>query len=704
MASPASPEERRRVCLADLTSSGVSFELHEHEPASTIELLLVALPKEATNDCVVKNLFMADKKKKQFLFCADSSSLTHAKVLIPKVAASQPLRFASPDRLAASLSVVPGSVSPISIVANENNDVELVFDEKIRSSEYVWVHPNDCTASLRMKSTDLVHYITGVHKKTIKWIDLSNAEAELAEAERTKGPPPKQTSAPAKAVKKQVEGSGELGITMAKDADFSEWYSQVITKAELIDYYDVSGCYVLRPSAFFMWETLQEFMNKYIKADDVENAYFPMFVTKQALEKEASHIEGFSPEVAWVTKSGSTDMAVPVAIRPTSETIMYPTFAKWIRSHRDLPLKINQWCPVVRWEFKQPTPFIRTREFLWQEGHTAHATDKEAMEQVLHILELYRQCYEDILAVPVVPGFKSTKERFAGGKMTTTVEAFIPTNGRAVQAATSHHLGQNFSKMFGVEFENQNKDKEFVHQTSWGFTTRSIGIAIMVHGDDKGLVLPPTIAKVQAVVVPIVFKEYSEEAIDKCIELEKVLKRAGIRAKADVRDNYTPGWKFNHWEVKGAALRIELGPRDLKTESVLVVRRDTGEKSTLKWSELEAGVTALLDQVYADMFAAAKKVQSESIVQCLSKEQVMDAVKAKKLVLVPWIDSEASEEEIKIWSASEFQKLVDSGEGEATGGIKSLCFPMDQPALPKGATCFWTGKPAEKWCLFGKSY
>ena len=310
---------------------------------------------------------------------------------------------------------------------------------------------------------------------------------------------------------KEMKKETKLGMHVGINEDFGAWYSQVVVEAELIDYYDISGCYILRPYAFTQWEYIQEFFNKEIKKLGVENAYFPMFVSQSRLEAEKDHIEDFSPEVAWVTRSGDSELECPIAVRPTSETVMYPHYANWIRSHRDLPLLLNQWCNVVRWEFKHPTPFIRSREFLWQEGHTAHATKKACDEEVRTILDLYRQVYEDLLAVPVIPGVKSEKEKFAGGLYTTTVEAFVPYTGRGIQGATSHCLGQNFAKMFDITFENDKGGRSMVWQNSWGMTTRMLGVCYMVHGDDVGLRLPPRIAPIQVVIVTIPNSKLSEE-------------------------------------------------------------------------------------------------------------------------------------------------------------------------------------------------
>jgi bifunctional glutamyl/prolyl-tRNA synthetase len=325
----------------------------------------------------------------------------------------------------------------------------------------------------------------------------------------------------------------------------------------LIEYYDVSGCYILKPWSYFIWEEIKNFFDKEIKKLGVQNCYFPIFVSKAALEREKDHIADFAPEVAWVTKSGQTDLAEPIAIRPTSETVMYPSYARWIQSYRDLPMKLNQWNNVVRWEFKHPQPFLRTREFLWQEGHTAFAKYEEAEEEVYQILDLYADVYKKLLAVPMIKGKKTEKEKFAGADWTTTIEAFISASGRGIQAATSHHLGQNFSKMFEIVYEDpETSQKKFVYQNSWGLTTRTIGILTMVHGDNTGLVLPPRVAFYQVVIVPCgittsLSKEDEAKLYEKCKFYETALKQADLRVHVDLRDNYSPGWKFNYWELKG---------------------------------------------------------------------------------------------------------------------------------------------------------
>lgn len=419
-----------------------------------------------------------------------------------------------------------------------------------------------------------------------------------------------QAPQPVKVAPEPTKTGTRLGLEAKKSENLSDWYSQVITKGEMIEYYDVSGCYILRPWSYSIWDVIKDFFDGEIKKLGVQNCYFPIFVSKAVLEREKTHIADFAPEVAWVTKSGESELAEPIAIRPTSETVMYPAYAKWLKSHRDLPLKLNQWNNVVRWEFKHPQPFLRTREFLWQEGHSAFLTKNEADEEVLTILELYARVYEEYLAIPVVRGRKTEKEKFAGGDYTTTVEAFVTASGRAIQGATSHHLGQNFSKMFDIQVEGADEggEKIFVYQNSWGLTTRTIGVMVMVHGDDKGLVLPPKVASVQVVVVPCgitatTTKEQREKLIQECQKLEAELKEGDtLRVKADYRDNYSPGWKFNHWELKGVPVRVELGFKDLEKEQVTLVRRDNAEKITAKRDGVKTIVEGLLQKIQTNMY------------------------------------------------------------------------------------------------------
>lgn len=505
--------------------------------------------------------------------------------------------------------------------------------------------------------------------------------------------PKEKSQAQHSGAKKEMKKETKLGISNKKDENFGDWYSEVVVEGEMIEYYDVSGCYVLRPWAYSIWEVLEVFFDAEIKKMGIKNSYFPLFVSEKALTTEKNHIEGFAPEVAWVTKSGETDLEVPIAIRPTSETVMYPIFSKWIRGHRDLPLKINQWCNVVRWEFKHPTPFIRSREFLWQEGHTAFATKEEADEEVLAILELYRKIYEEFLAVPVIKGKKSEVEKFAGGLYTTTVEAFIPNTGRGIQGATSHCLGQNFAKMFNIIFENERGERAMVWQNSWAYTTRTIGVMVMIHGDDKGLVLPPRVAPLQIIVVPVPFKDADTHAIyNACIETVQTLRAAGFRIEEDIRDNYSPGWKYSHWELKGVPLRIEIGPRDIANKQVVVVRRDNFVKQNVPLDCLSSRVGELLEEIQKDMFERAKVKRDSCIVKAENWDEFINVLNNKMMVLAPWCDEVDVEEDVKAKTKGEM------------GAAKTLCMPFDQPELPEGTVCFASGKPAKKWALWGRTY
>ncbi|XP_043917555.1 bifunctional glutamate/proline--tRNA ligase isoform X13 [Protopterus annectens] len=510
-----------------------------------------------------------------------------------------------------------------------------------------------------------------------------------------------------------VEGQGpkkqtRLGLETAKEENLSDWYSQVITKSEMIEYYDVSGCYVLRPWAFAIWEAIKDFFDAEIKKLGVQNCYFPMFVSQAALEKEKSHIADFAPEVAWVTRSGKTELAEPIAVRPTSETVMYPAYAKWVQSHRDLPLKLNQWCNVVRWEFKHPQPFLRTREFLWQEGHTAFATYEEAAEEVLQILDLYARVYEELLAIPVVKGRKTEKEKFAGGDYTTTIEAFISASGRAIQGATSHHLGQNFSKMFEIVFEDPKRpgEKQFAFQNSWGLTTRSIGVMTMVHGDNMGLVLPPRVASVQVIIIPCgitnaLSEEDKEALMNKCNQYLQRLLNAGVRTQADLRDNYSPGWKFNHWELKGVPIRLEVGPRDMKKTQFVAVRRDTGEKLTLPEKDAEIKLKSLLEEIQANLYNKASKDLKENMAVAKTMEEFQKELDSGKIVQIPFCGEIECEDWIKKTTARE----QDLEPGAPSMGAKSLCIPFSPLCkLQSGEMCI-SGKEPAKFCtLFGRSY
>ncbi|EFN80646.1 Bifunctional aminoacyl-tRNA synthetase [Harpegnathos saltator] len=516
------------------------------------------------------------------------------------------------------------------------------------------------------------------------------------------------------AVKDTNKTGTRLGLEVKKLENFSEWYSQAITKSGMIEYYDVSGCYIFRPWSFMMWKVIKDYIDREITALGVQECYFPIFVTRAVLEKEKAHIADFAPEVAWVTKCGDSDLAEPVAIRPTSETVMYPAYAKWLRSDTELPLKLNQWNNVVRWEFKDPKPFLRTREFLWQEGHTAFATKKEAEEEVLTILDLYSRVYEELLAVPVIKGRKTEKEKFAGGDYTTTVEAFISASGRAIQGATSHHLGQNFSKMFNIQVEGatESEEKTFVYQNSWGLTTRTIGVMIMVHGDDRGLMVPPMVAPIQAVLIPCgiaasTTMEQKERLNYECEKLRTELLEIGkFRMGVDYRNNRTPGWKFNHWELKGVPVRIELGPAEVEKHQVTFVCRDNLERHTVPRDQVISALHSLLKNIQSRLLSKARKDLDAHIKQVETWTDFRHQLDNNNLLLSPFCGEQSCEDNIKADSARE-----DNNEetGTLSMGAKSLCIPFEQPKLTKplnGMKCIHNScknKP-KFYTLFGRSY
>jgi prolyl-tRNA synthetase len=486
--------------------------------------------------------------------------------------------------------------------------------------------------------------------------------------------------------KEQKESGSELGITVKKADDFSEWYTQAIRKGELIEYGPVSGCMVIRPYAYSIWEVVQSFVDKEFKKLGVQNAYFPLLIPESLLKKEQEHVEGFTPEVAWVTEHGNTKFEERLAIRPTSETIMYDSYSKWIRSHKDLPLRLNQWCNVVRWEFKHPVPFLRSREFLWQEGHTVFATKEEAEQEVMDILDIYARTFEELYAVPVLKGRKSSSEKFAGAVYTDSIECFMP-NKRAAQAGTSHLLGQNFAKAFDITFIDKNGDRQFPWQNSWGFSTRSIGIMIAVHGDDKGLVMPPRIAPTQVVIIPILFSNkptVNEKVIALAEDVKKELATHDFRVVLDKDDGSSPGFKFNYWELKGVPLRIEIGPKDLEKGHVMFVRRDNGIKESVPMPELIVKAIKTLADIQDDLFKRSKDLLDESIVKATTLSDIRKVIGEGKIAYSPWCGSAECEAKVK----------------EETGA-KSLNIPFNQPSHKGDCFC---GKKASDWIHFAKSY
>lgn len=467
-----------------------------------------------------------------------------------------------------------------------------------------------------------------------------------------------------------------------KSRDFSQWYVDVILKAELADYSPVRGCMVIRPYGYALWENMKQLLDRRFKATGHKNAYFPLFIPESLLQKEVEHVEGFAPEVAWVTHGGKEELAERIAVRPTSETIICNMYSKWIKSWRDLPVLINQWCSVVRWE-KSTKPFLRTAEFLWQEGHTAHRTEEEAEEETLRMLEVYRDFVETDLSLPVITGRKSESEKFAGALKTYTIEAMMG-DGKALQAGTSHNLGQHFSKVFDITFLDKDKQLKHVWQTSWGVSTRLIGAIIMAHGDDRGLKLPPNIAPTQVVLVPILGKK-ADMVLDKAQEIFSNLKDE-FRVELDDRDEYTPGWKFNEWEMKGVPVRLEVGPKDIEKQQVVLVRRDTGEKLFVKESELSSKLKALLEDIQTNMFNQAKEFRGQNLHTASKFDELKKVVEEKKgFVKAHWCGSPECEKRVK----------------EETGATLR-CIPFNEEHTP--GKCVVCNGSADKIVYFAKSY
>ncbi len=465
------------------------------------------------------------------------------------------------------------------------------------------------------------------------------------------------------------------------DTDFAQWYTDVVKKAELIDYTSVKGCMAIKPAGYAIWENIQKELDRRFKETGVENVYMPMFIPESLLQKEKDHVEGFAPEVAWVTQGGLNPLQERMCVRPTSETLFCDFYANDIQSYRDLPRVYNQWCSVVRWE-KETRPFLRSREFLWQEGHTAHATAEEAEERTLQMLHLYADFCEDFLAIPVVRGRKTDKEKFAGAEATYTIEALMH-DGKALQSGTSHNFGDGFAKAFGIQYTDKENKLQYVHQTSWGMTTRLIGAIIMVHGDDSGLVLPPKVAPVQVMVIPI--QQRKEGVLEKAAEMKEALAAAGLRVKLDDTDK-SPGWKFAEQEMRGIPLRIELGPKDIENGTCVMVRRDTREKIEVSLAEAPAKAAELMDVIQKDMFERARAHRDSHITDVTSYGAFKDAVEHKPgFIRAMWCGDEACEIKIK----------------EDTTAT-SRCMPFAQEQISDVCVC--CGKPAHKLVYWGKAY
>jgi prolyl-tRNA synthetase len=431
-----------------------------------------------------------------------------------------------------------------------------------------------------------------------------------------------------------------------KSEDFSRWYVEVIRRAEMADYAPMKGMMVIRPYGYSIWENIQRLLDGRIKETGHTNAYFPLFIPESLFRKEMDHLEGFAPEVAWVTHGGREELEERLAVRPTSEAIIGSMYAKWIRSYRDLPVLINQWANIVRWE-KVTRPFLRTTEFLWQEGHTAHATAEEAQDETLKILNLYKEFIESELAIPVIKGRKTRREKFAGALETYTIEALM-ADGKALQMGTSHNLGQHFSKVFDIRYEDRDQSLQYVWQTSWGMTTRLIGALVMTHGDDSGLRLPPRVAPVQAVVVPIALGNWKENVLPAAQTIEQDLRCRGIRAKLDAREEFTPGWKFSEWEMRGVPLRIEIGPRDLKENRAVAVRRDVQKKEFISRGQLAARTAELLEEMQVSLYDQALAFLRKNTREVWGYEEFKVALEDKRGFLKAWwCGDEACEDRIK---------------------------------------------------------
>lgn len=720
-----------------------------HENASTCELHAKAVDglKGAPKGAILcKNIFYKCKKKPMRWLVtmkpdrnldtkAFGSILTAAERLTdPNVSISGGnLRFVAEDEMKSLLGLEQGSVTPLYDKSLDTEKlVHIVLDEDMVAdrSTVLGVHPRTCEATTFITAGDLIKYLqSSGHEPRIINFDKVVAEAAKEPAKDGKGGA-KQGKKGGKGGKQGKKGKGgkqgkggdkddPKKITVTREQDFASWYSQVVAKSEFIHKYDISGCYILRPNAMFCWTEIQAFFDKNIRAMGIQNAYFPMFVTEDRLQAEEDHVEGFTPEVAWVTHAGKTPLKKKIAVRPTSETVMYPAYADWIKSHRNLPLRLNQWSNIVRWEFKDPRPFIRTREFLWQEGHSAFATKEEADKEVLDILDLYARVYEELLAVKVIKGKKTEMEKFPGGDYTTTIETFIPHSGRSVQAATSHGLGQNFGKIFKIKFEDQDKKTSIPYQNSWGLTTRTIGVMIMQHGDDKGLVLPPRVAHTQIVIVPIVIKltpEQLESLKNLVAELAADLKAKNLRVYVDDRDQYNPGWKFNHWELRGIPLRIEIGPKDLENKQCVLVRRDTGAKETVDVATASDRVPVALEEMQHDMLERSNAMLIEKRRKTTNWSEFLKHLEERCYILAPCCGDKTCEEQIKALTklAGEESKeddatfTDDTGEviQKLTGAAKSLCIPFQQEELEEGQACI-NGQcelKAKSWTLFGRSY
>ena len=476
------------------------------------------------------------------------------------------------------------------------------------------------------------------------------------------------------------ENTGFVTHITPRNEDFSQWYTDVILLSKLVDYSPVRGCMVIRPYGYAIWERIREIFDNMIKKTGHKNLYMPMLIPESLLQKEAEHVEGFAPEVAWVTQGGTEQLTERLAIRPTSETIFCTMYSKWVSSWRDLPLKYNQWCSVMRWE-KSTRPFLRTSEFLWQEGHTIHETPEEAQAETLEILQMYKDLAENYLAIPVLTGRKTDKEKFSGARATYSIEAMMQ-DGKALQAGTSHNFGTNFSEAYDIKFQNREGKEEYAYETSWGISTRLIGAIIMTHGDERGLRLPPEIAPTQVIIIPIAAHKGGVD--EKCLEIKDRLEKVGIRVEIDNRDTVSAGYKFNDAELRGIPLRLEIGPRDIKNDVVTYFRRDTLEKGSFATKLLENNCKVLLNVIQNQLFKEAKEFTTNKIKDCFNMDELNEQVQSG-FARAMWCGDESCEQKIK----------------DETGAT-TRNMPFDQ--TPIADKCVCCGKKAEKLIYFSKAY
>jgi prolyl-tRNA synthetase len=479
----------------------------------------------------------------------------------------------------------------------------------------------------------------------------------------------------------------ELGITESKEHSTGDWYAEVVQKAELADYAPMGGFIVTRPRGYAIWERIQNHLDGWFKDTGVQNAYFPMFIPESFLEREKDIVEGFDPEVAWVTQGGYDELEERLAVRPTSESIIAPFMSQWVRSHRDLPMRLNQWCSVVRWEATETKPFFRTKEFLWQEGHTAHHDGDDAWAETMRRLNQYERLYEEVMAIPVLKGRKPEHDKFPGADTTTTVEALMP-DGKSVQGGTSHHLGTSFGEAFDITYIDEDESEKTAHTTSWGLSWRSMGALIMTHSDDQGLVLPPALADPQVVIVPIWQEDNREEIIEYAADLETTLEEAGIRANLDDRENRNPGFKYNEWELKGVPLRIEVGPNELDEETATLVHRPDGESENVSREGLGETVEDHLDTIYAKLYARAEQNLDDGVREATSREEILGTIgQHGGYVKCGWCGEEDCEEPIKDAIAAEI-----------------VMVPLDPDEEPIHDECAICGEDATETAYFAKTY